>query len=62
MSDPTIHGRELFPGDELGDGVPDCCGSAMNNEGTAGQYRLNECGTCGLVLTVDRRGLIFSIS
>ncbi|MFD5426500.1 hypothetical protein [Streptomyces sp. NPDC127084] len=44
--EPSSHGHELVPGDELGlDVAPDCCGDEM----TPGGHTFT-CGTCGTAL------------
>ena len=58
MPEPSIHGYELSPGDELGQDVtPDCCGSEM----TATRLSSYRCGECGTVLEIDSLGLVFDI-
>jgi hypothetical protein len=55
--EPSIHGHELSPGDELGhDTAPDCCDSEMTANGST-----YTCGHCGTVLTVNALGLVSDI-
>ncbi|MFJ8583645.1 hypothetical protein ACIRD2_03155 [Streptomyces sp. NPDC093595] len=56
--EPSIHGHELSPGDELGhDTTPNCCGSEMTAT-KRGTYR---CDNCDTVLEVNSLGLVSDI-
>ncbi|GGU52399.1 hypothetical protein [Streptomyces lavendofoliae] len=56
--EPSIHGHELSPGDELGhDTAPTCCGGEMDPTNST-TYR---CGHCGTVLEVNGLGLVSDI-
>ncbi|GAP46893.1 hypothetical protein [Streptomyces azureus] len=60
--EPTIYGMELVLGMEIEDGVPDCHGEEMKDEGTD-RYgdRTYTCRTCGTVIEVDDLGLVDAI-
>jgi hypothetical protein len=60
--EPTIYGMELVLGMEIEDGVPDCCGEEMKDEG-ADEYgdRADTCRTCGTVVEVDDLGLVDAV-
>lgn len=56
--EPSIHGHELSPGDQLGnDTTPECCHRDMTTNGT-----VFGCATCGTALEVNDRGLISNIT
>jgi hypothetical protein len=61
MPEPTFYGEEFTIGDEVGDAVPECCGSDMTKKGSKRKDRKYTC-PCGASVTVDKTGLIFDIS
>ncbi|WP_274912520.1 DciA family protein [Streptomyces sp. WZ-12] len=63
MTAPTINGHELSEGDALGhDQVPDCCHDEMTVEPLDEGFTDYRCTTCGGVLTIDEKGIVFDIS
>ncbi|MFG2328276.1 hypothetical protein ACGFMM_01485 [Streptomyces sp. NPDC048604] len=61
MSEPTLHGMELTPGDEAGlDAAPVCCSSdkARRPGGTGIRFT---CGNCRSSVDINELGLVTDI-
>ncbi|MGW2113766.1 hypothetical protein [Streptomyces zhihengii] len=60
---PTIHDRDLSPGDDLGlDTAPTCCDDqTMTTTNTSDGYQQYTCSQCLTVVEITPSGLIFDI-